>query len=49
MTFIRFWIGCQAINFGLRVWPNGRAKSELTQLLLQWRRRVEDVVRNDKP
>lgn len=39
--FWRFWLGRHLIHLGLKVWPNGRAKRELTDVITLW---GDDVV-----
>lgn len=41
MRKFRFWLGRELIHLGLRVWPEGRVKREVTQLLDTWRLQVQ--------
>ena len=45
---IRYRLARALIHVGLFVWPPGRAKAEIMELLWEWRWRVEDELAANK-
>ena len=49
MTLLRFRIGRWLIHAGLRMWPQGRARQELTGVLADWGLKVrQEIARHER-